>query len=121
MPIDLRLDPAEVALLTDLYELTVGAAFFEHGFNDTASFEVSMRRMPSGRGFMVAAGIERLIEALEEYRFDAAAIEHLETLQLFKPAFSSSCRRSASPVRSARFPKARFISPVSRSPRFGRR
>ena len=69
MTIDLRLDPAEVALLTDLYELTVSAAFFEHGFNDTASFEVAMRRMPPGRGFMVAAGIERLAEALEEYRF----------------------------------------------------
>jgi len=87
MPIDLRLDPGEIALLTDLYELTVSAAFFEHGFNDVASFEVTMRRMPVGRGFMVAAGIERLIEALEEYRFDAAAIEHLESLHLFKPAF----------------------------------
>jgi nicotinate phosphoribosyltransferase len=87
MPIDLRLDPAEIALLTDLYELTVGAAFFEHGFNDTASFEVSMRRMPAGRGFMIAAGIERLIEALEEYRFDGAVIEHLESLQLFKSQF----------------------------------
>ena len=40
MPIDLRLDPSEVALFTDLYELTVSAAFFEHGFNDPASFEV---------------------------------------------------------------------------------
>src|SRR5277367_6768011 len=87
MSIDLRLDPGEVALLTDLYELTVSAAFFDHGFNDVASFEVSMRRMPAGRGFMIAAGIERLIEALEEYRFDAAAIEHLESLHLFKPAF----------------------------------
>ncbi len=87
MTIDLRLDPAEVALLTALYELTVSAAFFEHGFNDTASFELAMRRMPPGRGFMVAAGIERLAEALEEYRFDAAAIEHLESLQLFKPDF----------------------------------
>jgi nicotinate phosphoribosyltransferase len=87
MPIDLRLDPAEIALLTDLYELTVSAAFFDHGFNDIASFEVAMRRMPPGRGFMVAAGVERLIEALEEYRFDAAAIEHLGALQLFKPAF----------------------------------
>ncbi len=87
MPIDLRLDPAEVALLTDLYELTVSAAFFEHGLNDTASFELAMRRMPPGRGFMIAAGVERLAEALEEYRFDAAAIEHLESLQLFKPAF----------------------------------
>jgi nicotinate phosphoribosyltransferase len=87
MPIDLRLDPAEIPLFTDLYELTVSAAFFEHGFNETASFEVSMRRMPPGRGFMLAAGIERLIEALEEYRFDAAAIEHLDSLHLFKPPF----------------------------------
>lgn len=87
MPIDLRLDPGEVALLTDLYELTVSAAFFEHGFNDVASFEVAMRRMPPGRGFMIAAGIERLAEALESYSFDSAAIGHLESLNLFKPAF----------------------------------
>ena len=87
MPIDLRLDPSEVALFTDLYELTVSAAFFEHGFNATASFELSMRRMPAGRGYMIAAGVERLIEVLEEYRFDADAIAHLESLQLFKPEF----------------------------------
>jgi nicotinate phosphoribosyltransferase len=36
---------------------------------------------------MIAAGIERLIEALEEYRFDASVIEHLESLHIFKPAF----------------------------------
>jgi nicotinate phosphoribosyltransferase len=87
MPIDLRLDPAEVALFTDLYELTVSAAFFDHGMNKTAAFEVAMRKMPAGRGYMIAAGVERLIEALEEYRFDAAALEHLESLQLFKPEF----------------------------------
>ncbi len=71
MTFDLRLDPGEVALLTDLYELTVSAAFFDHGFNDIASFELAMRRMPPGRGFMIAAGVERLAEALEQYRFDA--------------------------------------------------
>jgi nicotinate phosphoribosyltransferase len=87
MSIDLRLDPSEVALLTDLYELTVSAAFLDHGFNEMASFEVAMRRMPPGRGFMVAAGVERLIEALEEFHFDAAAIAHLESLKLFKPEF----------------------------------
>ncbi len=87
MAIDLRLDPAEVALLTDLYELTVSAAFFDHGFNDIASFELAMRRMPPGRGFMIAAGVERLAEALEHYRFDDAAIEHLQSLKLFKAEF----------------------------------
>jgi len=87
MPLDLRLDPAELPLFTDLYELTVSAAFFEHGFNDTVSFEVAMRRMPPNRGYMVVAGVERLLEALEEYRFGDAALAHLDSLKLFKPEF----------------------------------
>jgi nicotinate phosphoribosyltransferase len=87
MTIDLRLDAAEVALFTDLYELTVSAAFFDRGFNDIASFEVALRRMPPGRGFMIATGVERLAEALEQYRFDAASLEHLESLKLFKGEF----------------------------------
>src|SRR5258708_29772275 len=36
---------------------------------------------------MMAAGIEGVIEALEDYRFDGAVIVHRESLQLFKPAF----------------------------------
>jgi nicotinate phosphoribosyltransferase len=87
MPIDLRLDPAEIALLTDLYELTVSAAFFDHGMNDAAAFELALRRLPPGRGYMVAAGIDRLADVLEEYRFSEAALTHLESLALFKPAF----------------------------------
>jgi nicotinate phosphoribosyltransferase len=87
MPIDLRLDAAEVALLTDLYELTVSATFFAHGYNEPASFELSLRRLPQGRGFMIAAGVERLLEALEEYSFNAEALAHLESLKLFEPAF----------------------------------
>jgi nicotinate phosphoribosyltransferase len=87
MATDLRLDPAEIALLTDLYELTVSAAFFDHGMNDQAAFELVLRRLPPGRGYMVAAGIDRLAELLEDYRFSDAALTHLESLALFKPAF----------------------------------
>jgi nicotinate phosphoribosyltransferase len=87
MPIDLSLDPGEVALFTDLYELTVSAAFFAHGMNDAATFEFGARRLSANRGFMIVAGIERLIEALEAYRFDSAAIEHLGSLGLFTREF----------------------------------
>ncbi len=87
MPIDLRFDADETALFTDLYELTVSAVFFDRQMNDTAAFEMRMRRMPPNRGFMIAAGAERLLEALEEYRFDTAAMEYLASLALFKPAF----------------------------------
>jgi nicotinate phosphoribosyltransferase len=87
MPIDLRLDESEIVLFTDLYELTVSAAFFEHGYNEPATFEVAVRRLPATRGYLIAAGLERLIEALEHYRFSETALAHLESLRLFKPAF----------------------------------
>jgi nicotinate phosphoribosyltransferase len=87
MPIDLRLDPSEVSLLNDLYEFTVAAAFFERGMTGVASFEVMVRRFPATRGYMIAAGLERVLELIEGFHFDASAIEHLESLHLFKPEF----------------------------------
>jgi nicotinate phosphoribosyltransferase len=87
MPIDLRLEAGELPLLNDLYEFTVGAAFFDRGMNDPASFDVAVRRFSANRGYMVASGIERVVEMLEELHFDEAAIAHLDSLQLFKPEF----------------------------------
>jgi nicotinate phosphoribosyltransferase len=87
MPIDLRLDPHEVSILNDLYEFTVAAAFFERGMNGAASFEVMVRRFPPSRGYMLAAGLQRVLEILEDFHFDGAAIDHLESLHLFKLEF----------------------------------
>lgn len=87
MPIDLRLDSAEVPLLVDLYELTMAASYFEHGFNDPATFSLALRRLPETRGFMVAAGLERILELLEEFGFDSGAIEYLDSLRLFRSEF----------------------------------
>ncbi|HTY54258.1 MAG TPA: nicotinate phosphoribosyltransferase [Candidatus Binataceae bacterium] len=87
MPIDLRLDPSETILLTDLYELTMAASYFEHGFNDTACFSLAVRRLPPTRSYLVAAGLERLLEILENFHFDTSALEYLDSLKLFKPDF----------------------------------
>ena len=87
MPIDLRLDAAEVPLLVDLYELTMAASYFEHGLNDAATFSLAMRRLPDHRGFMVATGLERLLELLEQFRFDSDAITYLDSLRLFRSDF----------------------------------
>jgi nicotinate phosphoribosyltransferase len=87
MTIDLRLEPREVPLLTDLYELTMAASYFDHGINGVATFSLSTRKMPERRGYLVAAGLERLLELLEEFRFDAAALDYLDSLKLFKPEF----------------------------------
>jgi nicotinate phosphoribosyltransferase len=87
MPIDLRLDPNEVPLVTDLYELTMAASYFELGFNDTACFGMSCRRLPQHRGFLVAAGLERLLEAVEQFRFEPPLIDFLGSLKLFTADF----------------------------------
>jgi nicotinate phosphoribosyltransferase len=87
MPLDLRFDSDEVPLLTDLYELTMAASYFALGYNRSACFDLSVRRLPGRRGFLVAAGLERLLEALEQFRFETAALDHLASLQLFKTEF----------------------------------
>jgi len=87
MSSDLHLDREEVALLTDLYELTMAASYLEHGFNQPACFSLSVRRLPLRRGYLVAAGLERFFQAVEALRFDFAALEYLDSLQLFKPEF----------------------------------
>ncbi|MGH7836816.1 MAG: nicotinate phosphoribosyltransferase, partial [Candidatus Binataceae bacterium] len=90
MAIDLRLDAGETPLLIDLYELTMAASYFQIGFNQRATFGLSVRRMPARRGFLVAAGLERLLEAVEAFRFDQAALGYLDSLKLFAPDFLAS-------------------------------
>jgi nicotinate phosphoribosyltransferase len=87
MPMDLRLDADEVPLLADFYLLTMAAAYFANGNNDTACFSMFARRMPPRRGLLVAAGLERLLEALEHFRFAPRILEYLESLRLFTSEF----------------------------------
>lgn len=87
MPIDLRLDEAEVPLLTDLYELTMAASYFQLGLNQPATFSLGVRRLAARRGFLVTAGLERLLEAIAAFRFAPSALEYLESLGLFTAEF----------------------------------
>jgi nicotinate phosphoribosyltransferase len=53
------------ALLTDLYQLTMLKAYFDHGMTGTAVFEFFVRRMPEERAFLVAVGLQQALEYLE--------------------------------------------------------
>ncbi|HTW88681.1 MAG TPA: nicotinate phosphoribosyltransferase [Candidatus Binataceae bacterium] len=87
MPVDLRLEPDEAPLLTDFYELTMAASYFATGYNDIACFSLTTRRMPPRRGFMIAAGLERLLEVLEGFHFEARLIDYLDSLKIFAADF----------------------------------
>ncbi len=77
------------ALLTDLYELTMAASYFEHRMNETAVFSLFVRRYPPNRRYFVSCGLKEVIDYLAEVKFTEDDLEYLESLGLFKPEFLS--------------------------------
>jgi nicotinate phosphoribosyltransferase len=72
---------SSTALLTDQYELTMLDAALRAGTADQrVTFEVFTRRLPPGRRFGVFAGLGRLLDALEEFRFEPAEVAWLRQL-----------------------------------------
>ena len=47
------------ALLTDLYQLTMLQGYFDQGMEETAVFEFFVRKLPTQRNFLIAAGLEQ--------------------------------------------------------------
>jgi nicotinate phosphoribosyltransferase len=72
-------------LLTDLYELTMAAGYFGAGKrDDIGTFEFSIRRLPRGRDFVVAAGLHRAVDYLLNLSFDPDEIAYLRGLENFR-------------------------------------
>lgn len=81
-------------LQTDLYQLTMAAAYWEAGKDVQESvFHLFFRRLPFGGGYAIAAGLEPVLEWLESFRFGREELDYLASLQghggsrLFKPEF----------------------------------
>jgi nicotinate phosphoribosyltransferase len=71
------------ALLTDLYELTMSAAYFEDHFEATASFEVFIRALPPQRSYLIAAGLQQALDFLEDVRFEPEDVEYVRRHPVF--------------------------------------
>ena len=70
---------SSTALLTDHYELTMLQAALADGTAGRRSvFELFARRLPAGRRYGVVAGVGRLLDAVEQFRFDDEALTFLE-------------------------------------------
>ena len=81
------MDPLSSPLLTDLYELTMLQAYYERGMTDTAVFELFVRKLPAGRNFLVAAGLEQALDFIEGLRFGDEELAWIERSGLFRPSF----------------------------------
>ena len=79
--------PADIALLTDLYELTMAQTYFHEEHNDHATFSLFIRKYPPNRGFFVSCGLEDVLRYLEEFRFSPGAIDQLHKTGIFSDDF----------------------------------
>ena len=71
-------------LLTDLYELTMAAGYFQKHFQARATFELFVRHLPEHRNYLVAAGLEQALDFLENVRFSHYEIAYLRDMPLFR-------------------------------------
>lgn len=92
-------DAGSLALLTDLYQLTMAYGHWKLGHERDSVFHMSFRNHPFKGGFSVACGLAPLLDYLEQLRFSAEDVAYLGTLTggdgrpLFEPAFLDHLRR----------------------------
>ena len=73
-----------IGLATDLYELTMAAAYFDNRMRQSASFELFIRRLPHARSYLIAAGLEQALDYLKNLRFTSAEIDFLRNNPSFR-------------------------------------
>ena len=81
---------SESALLTDLYQLTMLQAYRDQGMNETAVFEFFVRKLPERRNFLMAGGLEQVLDYLEDLHFTADELRWLDASGRFRQDFVDS-------------------------------
>lgn len=77
-----------LTMLTDFYEITMANGYFESGMaNDIAYFDMFFRQIPDQGGYAVMAGLEQVINYLENLKFTDEDIEYLKEKHIFSNAF----------------------------------
>ncbi|MCI8593739.1 MAG: nicotinate phosphoribosyltransferase [Oscillospiraceae bacterium] len=75
-------------LLCDFYELTMGNGYFKTGMGEQVCyFDVFFRNVPDGGGFAIAAGLEQVIDYIENLNFDEDDIAYLRSKNVFAEEF----------------------------------
>jgi nicotinate phosphoribosyltransferase len=75
-----------VSLLTDFYELTMCAGYFENQRDEAANFDLFIRRLPPNRSYFAFAGLEQILFFLKNMKFSEEQISYLR-VQGFKEPF----------------------------------
>ncbi len=80
----MKMDNRNLTMLMDLYEMTMANGIMQSDMRDTITyFDMFFRRVPDAGGYAIMAGIEQLIDYLNNLHFDDSDIEYLKSLNLF--------------------------------------
>lgn len=78
----------KLSLVTDFYELTMSNAYFEKGMHETiAYFDVFFRKVPDNGGYAICAGLEQVIDYIQNLKFDDDDIAYLRSFNKFSDEF----------------------------------
>lgn len=84
---ELTVSSKDYSLLTDLYQLTMVAGYLGEGLDQRrASFELSVRHLPEGFGYLIAMGLAQAIDYLQKLRFTRNQIAQLQATGIFAQA-----------------------------------
>lgn len=75
-------------LLTDLYEFSMANGYYATLPHDRqARFDVFYRRVPDNGSFVIVAGLQQVVEQVQNWHFTKENIEYLTSLNEFTPEF----------------------------------
>ncbi|MBQ2175267.1 MAG: nicotinate phosphoribosyltransferase, partial [Alphaproteobacteria bacterium] len=111
-------DKRNLTMLMDLYELTMANGIFTSELRDTTTyFDMFFRKVPDDGGYAIMAGLEQLMEYMNNLKFDEDSIKYLKNLNLFSDEFIDylanfkfTCDVWAIPEGTVIFPREPIVS-----------
>lgn len=81
-------DELNLTMLCDFYELTMGNGYWNCGYGDKICyFDMFYRRVPDAGGYAIAAGLEQLVDYIQQLRFEEQDIDYLRSRGIFSESF----------------------------------
>ncbi len=87
-----QFDKRNLTMMMDFYEMTMANGYFVNGSSNRVVFDVFYRRNPDAGGFAVFAGLEQVIDYVENMKFDANDIDYLRGQKIFNDDFLESLK-----------------------------
>ncbi len=78
---------SSISLLMDLYELTMAQAYLRYKRDSLATFELFVRGLPKSRSYLVAAGLEDILNYIKQLKFKPQDLAYLKSKKIFSPEF----------------------------------